>query len=67
MGFGKRRLMKIKIEMDITPEEFQEVFIPGDKQTEFQMKSYDAYVAALGNVWLDQVDPYNVLRRKKND
>ena len=67
MGFGKRRLMKIKIEMDITPDEFQEIFIPGDKQTEFQMKSYDAYVAALGNVWLDQVDPYNVLRRKKND
>jgi len=59
--------MKIKIEMDITPDEFQEIFIPGDKQTEFQMKSYDAYVAALGDVWLDQVDPYNVLRRKKND
>jgi hypothetical protein len=59
--------MKIKIEMDITPEEFQEIFIPGDKQTEFQLKSYDAYVAALGDVWLDQVDPYNVLRRKKND
>ena len=58
--------MKIKIEMDITPEEFQEIFIPGEKQTEFQMKSYDAYVAALGDVWLDQVDPYNVLRRKKN-
>ena len=58
--------MKIKIEMDITPEEFQEIFIPGDKQTEFQLKSYDAYVAALGDVWLDQVDPYNVLRRKKN-
>lgn len=59
--------MKVKIEMDITPEEFQEIFIPGEKQTEFQMKSYDAYVAALGDVWLDQVDPYNVLRRKKND
>ena len=58
--------MKVKIEMDITPEEFQEIFIPGEKQTEFQMKSYDAYVAALGDVWLDQVDPYNVLRRKKN-
>lgn len=57
--------MKIKIEIDITPDEFQEVFVPGDKQTEFQMKTYDAYVAALGDVWLDQVDPYNVLRMKK--
>ena len=60
--------MKIKIEIDITPDEFQEIFIPGEKQHEFQLKSYDAYVAALGDVWLDQVDPYNVLRRnKKND
>ena len=59
--------MKVTIEMDITPKEFQELFIPGNKQTEFQMKSYDAYVAALGNVWLDQVDPYNVLRRDRNE
>lgn len=59
--------MKIKLEMDLTPDEFQELFVPGDKQNEFMHKTYDAYVAALGDVWLDQVDPYNVLRRKKND
>lgn len=57
--------MKIKIELDLKPEEFQEIFIPGEKQTEFQCKTYDAYVAALGEIWLDQVDPYNALRRPR--
>lgn len=59
--------MKIKIEMDITPREFQEVFIPGDKQEEFMVKTYDAYVEGLRNMWLDQVDPNNFLNRKKDD
>ena len=59
--------MKIKIEMDITPHEFQEVFIPGDKQDEFMVKTYDAYVEGLKNMWLDQVDPNNFLNRKKDD
>lgn len=59
--------MKIKIEMDITPEEFQETFIPGEKQTEFQMKTYDAYVSALHEVWLKQFDPYNVLKGRQDD
>lgn len=59
--------MKVKIEMDITPEEFQEVFIPGDKQEEFMYKTYDAYVEALKSMWLDQVDPHNFFNRKKDD
>jgi len=59
--------VKVKIEMDITPEEFQEVFIPGDKQEEFMYKTYDAYVAALSNMWMDQVDPHNFFNRKKDD
>lgn len=59
--------MKIKIEMDITPQEFQEVFIPGDKQEEFMYKTYDAYIAALSSLWMDQVDPHDFLNRKKND
>ena len=59
--------MKIKIEMDLTPEEAKELFVPGDKQTEFQMKTYDAYVKALqGMVW-DQVDPYNMFKRKDDN
>ena len=53
--------------MDMTPEEFQEVFIPGDKQEEFMYKTYDAYIAALSSLWMDQVDPNNFLNRKKDD
>lgn len=59
--------MKVKIEMDMTPEEFQEVFIPGDKQEEFMYKTYDAYVEGLKSMWLNQVDPHNFFNRKKDD
>lgn len=56
--------MKIKMEMDLTPEEAKELFVPGDKQQEFMTKTYDAYVQALQNMVWDQVDPYDVFRRK---
>ena len=59
--------MKIKIELDLTPDEAKDLFVPGDKQTEFMTKTYDAYVEALqGMVW-DQIDPYGVIKRKQND
>lgn len=59
--------MKVKVELDLTPEEFQEVFIPGDKQEEFMYKTYDAYVAALSDAWFHQIDPHNIFSRKKDD
>ena len=59
--------MKIKIELDITPEEAYECFVPGDKQTEFMTKTYDAYVAALQNMVWDQIDPHNVFNRKNKN
>jgi hypothetical protein len=34
--------MKINIELDCTPEEFKELFIPSDKQTEFTTEFYNA-------------------------
>ena len=59
--------MKINIEIDLTPVEAKELFVPGDKQNEFITKTYDAYVAALqGMVW-DQIDPHNFLDRKNED
>ena len=57
--------MKIKLEMDITTEEFQELFIPGERQQEFQMKLYDAYSEALKKFMWNQVDPYNFTGGKK--
>ena len=59
--------MKINIEIDLTPDEAKELFVPGDKQTEFMTKTYDAYVKALqGMVW-GQVDPHDFFNRKKKD
>jgi len=51
--------MKIKLEMDLTSTEFQEMFVPGDRQHEFAIKTYDAYVEALRRMVLDQIDPNN--------
>ena len=57
--------MKIKIEMDLSPEEAKELFVPGDKQHEFMVKTYDAYCKALKDIVWDQVDPYDMFSRKK--
>ena len=59
--------MKINIQIDLTPDEAKELFVPGDKQTEFQMKTYDAYVKALQDMVWDQVDPYDMFKRKNKD
>lgn len=60
--------MKIKIDIDLSPEEAKELFVPSEKQNEFMTKTYDAYVAALQNMVWDQVDPHNMFNRKtKND
>ena len=59
--------MKIKIDIDLTPDEAKELFVPGDKQNEFMTKTYDAYVAALQNMVWDQVDPHNMFNRKNKN
>jgi hypothetical protein len=59
--------MKINIEIDLTPDEAKDLFVPGDKQTEFQMKTYDAYTKALQDLVWDQIDPYNMFNRKNKD
>lgn len=38
--------MKIKIEVDMTPDEVQDLFIPSNKQKEFAEALYRAYVDA---------------------
>lgn len=39
--------MKIKIEVDMTPDEMQDLFIPSNKQKEFAQAMYNAYVEAM--------------------
>lgn len=56
--------MKVKIELDCTPQEFQEMFIPSEKQHEFLTVTYDAYVDALQKMIWKQIDPYNFTKLK---
>jgi len=56
--------MKVNIQIDLTPDEAKELFVPGDKQTEFMTRTYDAYVKALQDMVWDQVDPYDMFKRK---
>ena len=51
--------MKVKIELDLTPKEAKELFVPSDKQAEFMKVTYDAYVKAVQATVLDHVDPFN--------
>ena len=50
--------MKVKIELECIPQEFQELFVPSDRQAEFISVTYDAYVEALGKLVKEQIDPY---------
>lgn len=59
--------MKVKIELDLTPDEAKELFIPSDKQNEFSMKLYDAYTEALNNIIMKHIDPYNFTGIRKDN
>jgi len=39
--------MKIKVEVDLTPDEVQDLFIPSSKQKEFAQAMYAAYIDAM--------------------
>jgi len=53
--------MKIKMEVDLTPEEFKELFVPGGKQSEFTMRIYDAYTQAFTEFMRRQIDPHGMI------
>lgn len=59
--------MKITIEIDATTEEVKDFLVPSEKQTEFTYKAYDAFVKAMQDVAMKQVDPFNFtgMRGKK--
>lgn len=56
--------MKVTINIEGNPDEFQELFIPSEKQTEFLTMTYDAYCAALKQLIWEQIDPHNFIRGK---
>jgi hypothetical protein len=57
--------MKVKLEFDLTPEEAKELFVPGEKQTEFTMLLYDAYTKAVRDTVIDHIDPFGFANLKK--
>lgn len=61
--------MKVNIEIDMTPEEAKELFVPSDKQQEFAVKTYDAYIEAVNQFVINMVDPnnYTGINPKKGD
>jgi len=58
---GGEPAMKVKMEVELTPEEFQELFVPGDKQKEFTTRVYDAYTEAFTKFMQRQIDPHGMI------
>lgn len=59
--------MKVKIEIEGTAEEFQDMFVPSDKQAEFLEVTYNAYAEAMRRLVLKQIDPYNFTGIRDDD
>lgn len=55
----------MKVTIDLTPEEFQQLFVPSDKQTEFTIKAYDAYVDMFNQMMMKNIDPHNMFHVQK--
>ena len=57
--------MKVTIELDVTPDEFKELFIPSERQAEFINVTYDAYVEALSDMVKRTIDPHDFTGLRK--
>lgn len=51
--------MTVRIEIEGKPEDFQELFVPSDRQQEFIEMTFDAYTEALKQLVWKQIDPHN--------
>lgn len=58
--------MKIKMEMDLTPEEAKELFVPSEKQSEFSLMLYNAHVKMVQETVLKHIDPSNMMGFQKD-
>lgn len=56
--------MKIKIELDITPEEAQDLFVPSNKQKEFARAMGEAYINAVKDIATETAKRVNPLRKR---
>jgi len=58
--------MKVKVEIDMTPDEVQDLFIPSSKQKEFAQALYTAYIDAMSKTVSGAVDKV-FKRRSRGD
>jgi hypothetical protein len=55
----------MKITIDMTPEEFQALFVPSEKQSEFALEAYNSYVKMFHESMMQNIDPHNMFRPKE--
>ena len=57
--------MKIKIELEATPDEIQDLFVPSDKQADFAKAFAAAYVKFLRDLAATTADTINPMARRR--
>lgn len=55
--------MKVTVEIDVTPEEFKELLVPSDKQSDFMTTLYDAWAQAFKQMNWAMIDPQKENKR----
>ena len=55
--------MKIRMDIDCTPEEMKELLIPSERQAEFAAKTYEAMVEAMGRAMMQQFQAFTPDRK----
>jgi hypothetical protein len=56
----------VKVEVDLTPEEAKELFIPSEKQHEITVMLYNAYCDALKRTFWSHIDPHDDMGFQKD-
>lgn len=56
--------MKVKIEIDMTPEEAKELFVPSEKQAEFGSQLYEQWLASVQKSIMEAYNPMNNVKNE---
>jgi hypothetical protein len=59
--------MKVTIEIDMTPEEARELFVPSDQQAELGRQLYQQWFSAVQKSTMDMMNPANYSKGDNND
>lgn len=59
--------MKINIEIDLTPEEAKELFVPSEKQAELGTQLYQSWLEAVQKSTWDMMNPEKYSKGQDRD